>query len=63
MTSFVTGGSGFVGGAVIRHLTASGIDVRGLARSDVAAAAVVGNGAVPVPGDLSDEEALRSGMS
>lgn len=63
LTSFVTGGSGFVGGAVIRHLIASGIDVRGLARSDVAAAAVVGNGAVPVLGDLSDEEALRSGMS
>ncbi len=63
VTSFVTGGSGFVGGAVIRHLVGSGIDVRGLARSDAAAAAVMGNGGSPVVGDLSDREALRTGMS
>jgi dihydroflavonol-4-reductase len=63
LTSFVTGGSGFVGGAVIRHLIGAGIDVRGLARSDAAAAAVSGNGGSPVLGDLSDQEALRAGMS
>lgn len=63
MTSFVTGGSGFVGGAVVRHLIGSGIAVRGLARSDVAAAAIVRDGGVPVQGDLSDEATLRSGMS
>ncbi len=63
MTSFVTGGSGFVGGAVIRHLVGSGIDVRGLARSDVAATTVTGNGGTPVRGDLSNEEALHTGMS
>lgn len=63
LTSFVTGGSGFVGGAVIRHLVGSGIEVRGLARSDEAAAAVVRNGGTPIRGDLSNHEALRSGMS
>ncbi|MEA3510061.1 MAG: NAD-dependent epimerase/dehydratase family protein, partial [Actinomycetota bacterium] len=61
--SFVTGGSGFVGGAVIRHLVGSGIDVRGLARSDEAVAAVIESGGSPIRGDLSDHGALRSGMS
>ncbi len=37
--------------------------MRGLARSDAAAAAIVRNGGTPILGDLSDNEALRSGMS
>lgn len=63
MTALVTGGSGFVGGAIIRHLVGSGIEVRGLARSDEAAAAVAESGGSPVRGDLSDHGALCSGMS
>ncbi|MEA3502599.1 MAG: NAD-dependent epimerase/dehydratase family protein [Actinomycetota bacterium] len=63
MTSFVTGGSGFVGGAVVRHLVGSGIAVRGLARSDAAVAAIVRAGGTPVMGGLSDGSVLRSGMS
>ena len=63
VTAFVTGGSGFVGGAVVQHLVGSGIAVRGLARSDSAAAAVQQNGGTAILGDLSDEGALRSGMS
>ncbi len=47
----------------MRHLVGSGIDVRGLARSEAAAASVIRNGGTPVMGDLSDDEALRSGMS
>lgn len=47
----------------MRHLVGSGIDVRGLARSDAAAASVIRNGGTPVMGDLSNDEALRSGMS
>ena len=33
-TAFVTGGSGFIGGALIERLRAEGWDVRALARSD-----------------------------
>ena len=62
MTVFVTGGSGFVGGAVIDHLVASGVGVNALTRSETAAAAVRERGAVPIPGDLSDAAALRFGM-
>ena len=61
--AFVTGGSGFVGGRLIRTLVAQGWQVRALARSRSATAAVENLGAVPVPGDLNDSEALRKGMS
>jgi nucleoside-diphosphate-sugar epimerase len=60
-TAFVTGGSGFVGGALIERLRAEGWDVRALARSDGAAAKVRERGAEPVAGDLEDEAALRAG--
>jgi nucleoside-diphosphate-sugar epimerase len=58
---FVTGGSGFIGGRLIRRLVADGRRVRGLARSDDAAEKVAGAGAEPVRGDLSDPAALRAG--
>ena len=63
MTAFVTGGSGFVGGAVIRALVAEGEPVRALTRSPVATAAVVELGAEPVAGDLVDRSALADAMS
>ena len=53
-TAFVTGGSGFVGGALIERLRREGWDVRALARSDRAAARVRELGAEPVTGDLDD---------
>jgi len=62
MTAFVTGGSGFVGGALIRSLAARGEAVRALARSEAAARVVRAAGAEPVAGDLDDGEALRRGM-
>jgi nucleoside-diphosphate-sugar epimerase len=60
-TAFVTGGSGFVGGALIERLRREGWDVRALARSERAAARVRELGAEPVSGDLDDRESLRAG--
>jgi nucleoside-diphosphate-sugar epimerase len=58
---FVTGGSGFIGGRLIRRLVAERRRVRALARSDDAAAKVADAGAEPVRGDLSEPAALRAG--
>jgi len=60
-TAFVTGGSGFVGGALIERLRSEGRDVRALARSERAAERVRELGAEPVSGDLDDRESLRAG--
>jgi nucleoside-diphosphate-sugar epimerase len=60
-TAFVTGGSGFIGGALVRRLTAEGCRVRALARSERSAAAVEALGAEPVVGDLSDRAAIEAG--
>jgi nucleoside-diphosphate-sugar epimerase len=60
-TAFVTGGSGFVGGALIERLRREGWDVRGLARSERAAERVRELGAEPVMGDLDDRDSLRAG--
>lgn len=53
MKLFVTGGSGFVGGAVIRRF-AGAHTVLAMARSDAAAEAVSAAGATPVRCDLAD---------
>ena len=55
----VTGGSGVVGRAILGHLVAKGHEVRGLARSDEAAAVVAGLGASPIRGDVLDSESLK----
>ena len=60
-TAFVTGGSGFVGGALIERLRREGWDVRALARSDRAAERVRELGAEAVSGDLGDGKSLRAG--
>ena len=62
-TAFVTGGSGFVGGALIARLRAEGWDVRALARSDAAGQKVRERGAVPVPGDLENQAMMREGAA
>jgi dihydroflavonol-4-reductase len=59
---FVTGGSGFVGGALVAELVASERPVRALARSDASRDAVLSLGAEPIRGDLDDHAALLEGM-
>jgi nucleoside-diphosphate-sugar epimerase len=60
-TAFVTGGSGFIGGALVERLRREGWDVRALARSEAAAVRVRELGAEPVSGELGDGGALRDG--
>jgi nucleoside-diphosphate-sugar epimerase len=60
-TAFVTGGSGFIGGRLIRRLVGDGWTVRALARSDSSAAAVGEAGAAAVRGDLDDAGSMRTG--
>ena len=57
----MTGGSGFIGRALVQRLVAEGWTVRALARSDSSAEALAATGAQPVRGDLDDVAALRSG--
>jgi nucleoside-diphosphate-sugar epimerase len=59
--AFVTGGSGFIGGRLIKRLVAEGTKVRALARSDSSAAAVEALGAEAVRGDLADRESMQAG--
>src|ERR687895_819624 len=58
--AFVTGGSGFIGGALIERLGREGWEVRALARSVGAAAKVRERGAEPVAGELGDMRALEA---
>jgi nucleoside-diphosphate-sugar epimerase len=62
-TAFVTGGSGFVGGALIRRLARDGLRVRALARSERSASQVAEAGAEAIRGDLTEPEALRNGAT
>jgi dihydroflavonol-4-reductase len=59
---FVTGGSGFVGGAILRRLLAEGRTVRALARSDGSRARIADLGATPVHADLFDPTSLARAM-
>ncbi len=59
---FLTGGSGFIGGALLHSLVDAGREVRALARSQVAVTTVQTTGARSIFGDVFDERALREGM-
>jgi nucleoside-diphosphate-sugar epimerase len=59
----VTGGSGFVGRALLGVLRARGDTAVALARSDAAERVAKALGAEVARGDLDDEEALRAGLA
>lgn len=62
MTTLVTGGSGFVGGAVLDALVARGDEVRALARSPEAAGRIAARGGLAVEGDLLRPESLAAAL-
>ncbi|MET0558285.1 MAG: NAD-dependent epimerase/dehydratase family protein [Solirubrobacterales bacterium] len=62
MKVFVTGGTGFIGGEVVRQLRARGEEVVCLVRSPEKGAAVQALGCEIASGDLSDATALRAAM-
>lgn len=62
-TAFLTGASGFVGGAVLRKLTQTGFGVRALVRPTSRRDHLEGSGAQIVEGDLRDVSSVRRAMS
>jgi nucleoside-diphosphate-sugar epimerase len=59
---FVTGGTGFIGGEVVRQLRARGDDVVCLVRTPGKAKTIAELGCELAGGDLGDAEAIRKGM-
>ena len=60
-SAFVTGGSGFIGGRLLRRLASDGVRIRALARSETSAVKVAALGADPVHGDLDDTASMAAG--
>jgi dihydroflavonol-4-reductase len=63
MRVFVTGGTGFIGGSVVRCLRAAGHEVRALVRPGADTRQLDGLPAQRVAGDLRDADSLRRGIA
>jgi dihydroflavonol-4-reductase len=63
MNVFVTGGTGFVGGAVVRRLLEAAHTVRALVRSGTNTRQLDGLPIERIKGDLADADSLRRGMT
>jgi nucleoside-diphosphate-sugar epimerase len=59
---FVTGGTGFIGGEVVRQLRARGDEVSCLVRTPEKGRTAADLGCRLVPGDLGDSKAIREGI-
>jgi len=59
MRVFITGGTGFIGSAVVNELVSAGHEVIGLARSVSSAQALERAGATAVSGSIDDIEAIK----
>ncbi len=62
MRTFLTGGTGFIGNALLKRLLALGREVVALVRRPEDAHRLQAQGATPVMGDLLDQEALARAM-
>jgi nucleoside-diphosphate-sugar epimerase len=63
MRVFVTGGTGYIGGALVRRLIADGHQVRALVRPTSRAGPLAALGARTFVGDILDRPSMREGMS
>jgi nucleoside-diphosphate-sugar epimerase len=63
MRYFITGASGWIGGATAAALIAAGHEVTGLARSDESARALESAGVTPLRGELRDLDVLARGAA
>jgi nucleoside-diphosphate-sugar epimerase len=60
---FVTGGTGFIGGEIVRQLRQRGDEVACLVRTPAKAAELTELGCEAIAGDLADSEAIGAGMA
>lgn len=63
MRIFLTGATGYLGGALARRLAGDGHEVRALVRPGRAVQALVNAGVTPCTGDITERASMREGMS